>query len=134
MSLEKLLRRLCSDIPIMGTTVGPGGSVFYNESATVTVKEVRALYLNIPPPVRCVHFRIDPFTIMIEFTPRRMDQVILVCDLVKEISDTIQDITITEWQSCLAILNLSLKPFQIGTIRVQQPEVILERMHRPIAD
>jgi len=71
---------------------------------------------------------------MIEFTPRRMDQVILVCDLVKEISDTIQDITITEWQSCLAILNLSLKPFQIGTIRVQQPEVILERMHRPIAD
>jgi len=101
----------------MGTRVAPGGSVFYNYSANVTVKEVRALYLNIPPPVRCVHFRIDPFTIRIEFTPRRIDQVVLVCDLGKEISDTIQDVTIQEWQSSLAILNLSFKPLQIRTVR-----------------
>jgi len=73
----------------MGTTVAPGRSVFYNYSANVTVKEVRALYLNIPPPVRGVHFRIDPFTIRIEFTARCVDQVILVWDLAKEISDII---------------------------------------------
>jgi len=60
------------------------------------VKEVRALYLNILPPVRGVHFCIDPFTITIEFTPRRVDQVKLGCDLAKEISDTIQDVTIKE--------------------------------------
>jgi len=58
----------------MVTTVAPGGSVFYNESATVTIKEVRALDLNIPLPVRSVHFRIDPFTIRIEFTHRGVDQ------------------------------------------------------------
>jgi len=81
---------------MMGTTVAPGGSVFYNLSANVTVKEVRALYLTIPPPVRGVHFRIDPFTIRIEFTPQRVDQVILVYDLAKEISETIQDVTIKE--------------------------------------
>jgi len=81
----------------MGTTVAPGGSVFYNWSANVTVEEVRALYLNIPLPVRGMHFCNDPFTIRIEFTPRRVDQVILVCDLAKEISDTIQDVTIKEW-------------------------------------
>ena len=45
--------------------------------------------MNIPPPVRGVHFRIDPFTIKIAFTPWHVDQVILVCDLAKEISDTI---------------------------------------------
>ena len=44
-----------------------------------------------------VHFRIYPFIIMMEFTPRRVDQVILVGDLAKEISDTIQDVTIEEW-------------------------------------
>jgi len=118
----------------MGTRVAPGGSLFYNQSANVTVTEARALYLNIPPPFRGVHFRIDPFTIRIEFTPRRVDQVILARDLAKEISDTIQDVTIKEWQISLAILNLSLKPLQIRTVRVQRPEVILERMHRAIAD
>jgi len=82
---------------MMGTTVAPGGSVFYNYSASVTVKEVRVLYLNIPRPVRGVLFRIDPFTIRIEFTQRRINHVILVCDLAKEISDTIQDIRIKEW-------------------------------------
>jgi len=92
------------------------------------------LYLNIPPPVRGVHFHTDPFTIRIEFKPRRVDQAILVCDLAKEISDTIQDFTLKEWQSSLAILNLSFKPLQIRTVRVQRPEVILEHMHRAIAD
>jgi len=92
------------------------------------------LYLNIPPPVRGVHFRIDPFTIRIEVLPRCVDQAILVCDLEKEISDTIQDVTIKEWQSSLAILNLSFNPLQIRTVWVQRPEVILERMHRALAD
>ena len=83
------------------------------------------LYLNIPPLVRGVHFRIYPFTISIKFTPKGVDQVILVCDLAKEISDTIQDVTIEEWQRSLAILNLSFEPLQIQTVRVQRPEVVL---------
>ena len=118
----------------MGTTVAPGGSVFYNWLANVTVKEVGALYLDIPPPVRGVHFRIYPFIIMIEFTPRRVDQVILVGDLAKEISDTIQHVAIEEWQGSLAILNPSFEPLQIRTVRVQRPEMVLQRMHRAIAD
>jgi len=48
-----------------------------------------APYLNIPPLVCGVHFRIDPFTIRIEFTPQHVNQVILVCDLVEKIFDTI---------------------------------------------
>ena len=52
--------------------------------------------MDIPPPVCGVHFRIYPFSIMIEFTARRIDQVILVGDLAKEISDTIQDVMIEE--------------------------------------
>jgi len=93
-----------------------------------------ALYLNMPPPVRGVHFRIDPFTIWIELTPEHIDQVILVCDLAKEISDTIQDITIKEWQSSLAILNLSFEPWQIRNVRVHRPEVVPERIDKAIAD
>jgi len=77
------------------------------------------LYLNIPPPVWGVHFYVDSFTLRIEFTPQCVDQVILVCDLAKDISDTIQDVTIKEWQSSLAILNLSFKPLKIRTVRVQ---------------
>jgi len=86
------------------------------------------------PLVRGVHFRIHPFTIRIKLTPQRVDQVILVCDLAKEISDTIQDIMIKEWQSSLTILNRSLKRLQIRTVRVQRPEVILQGMYRVIAD
>ena len=92
------------------------------------------LDLNILPPVRGVHFRIDPFTSRIEFTPRPVAQVILVCDLAKEISETIQDVRIQEGQSSLAIVNLSFEPLQIRTVGVQRPEVVLECMHRAIAD
>jgi len=80
----------------MGTTIAPGESLFYNYSANVTVKEVRGLYLNIPPPVHGVHFRIDPSNMRIKLMPRRVNQVILVCDPAKKISDTIQDVTIKE--------------------------------------
>ena len=73
----------------MGTTVAPGGSVFYNWLASITAKEVGALYLDIPPPVCGVHFYIYLFIVMIEFTPLRVDQVILVGDVAKETSDTI---------------------------------------------
>ena len=90
--------------------------------------------MHIPPLVRGVHFRLDHFTFRIEFTLRRVDQVILVCDLAKEISDTLQEVTIKEWQSSLAILKLSFRPWQIRTVGVQRSEVILERMHRAIAD
>jgi len=76
----------------------------------------------------------DPGTIRIEFTPRRIDQVILVCDLVKEISDRIQDVMIKEWQSSLAILNLSFEPLQIRNVQVPRLEVLRERMHGAIAD
>jgi len=92
------------------------------------------LYLNIPPPVRGVHFRIDPFTIRIKFTPWRVDQVILLFNLAKVICDTIQDVTIKEWQSFLAILNLSFEPLQIRTVRVPLPEVVLEPMYRVISN
>ena len=88
-SPEKLLRWVGSDVPIKGTTVAPGGSVFYNWLASVTAKEVGALYLDILPPVCGVHFRIYSFIIMIEFMSRRVEQVMLVSDLAKEISDTI---------------------------------------------
>ena len=83
------------------------------------------LYMNIQPPVPGVHFHIYSFTIRIKVTPWGVDQVILVCDLVKEISDTIQDITREVWQRYLAILNLSFEPLQIRTVRVQRPEVAL---------
>ena len=52
--------------------------------------------MNNPPLVHGLHFCIDPFTMRIEFTPRLVDQVLLVCDLAKNISDTIQDVTIKE--------------------------------------
>ena len=81
-----------------------------------------------------MHFHIDPFTIRIELTPRRVAQVILLCDLAKEIFDTIQDVTITEWHSSLAILNLAFKPLPIQTGGVHRLEVILERMHGAIVD
>jgi len=118
----------------MGTRVALGGTVFYNWSANITVKEVRALFLNIPPRVRGVHYGIDPFTIRIEFTPRCVDQVILVCDLAKERSYTFQDVTIQEWHSSLAIPNLSFEPLQIRTVLVQRQEVVLKCMHEAIAD
>jgi len=118
----------------MGTTFTPGGTVFYDKSANVTVKEVTVLYLNLPPPVRGVHLRIDPFTIRIQFVPRQVDQVILLCYLAKEISYTIQDITIEELQSSLAILNLFFEPLQIRTVRIQRPEVVPQHMYGAIAD
>ena len=45
--------------------------------------------------------------------PRHLDPVILVCDLAKQISDPIQDLTIKEWHSSLAMLNLCFQPLQI---------------------
>ena len=65
--------------------------------------------------------------------PRGVDQVVFVSDLANEISDTIFDVTIQEWQRSLALLNLSFEPLQILTVRVQRPEVVLERMHKAIA-
>jgi len=53
----------------MGTAVTPGGGVFYNWSANVTLKEVRVMYVNILPLVRDVHLPMDSLTIRIEFGP-----------------------------------------------------------------
>jgi len=54
-------------------------------------------------PVDGVHFRIDPFSILIELTLWRADHVILICNLTKEISERIQAVTIKEGQSALGI-------------------------------
>jgi len=118
----------------MGIIVTPGGSILYNQSANVSVKQVRTLDLNIPVAVRGVPFRMDSFTIRIEFTQHSVDQVILVFDLAKEISVTLNDVTINEWQSSLAIHNFSFQLLQTRTVSVQQPQVVLARLHRIIAD
>ena len=86
---EKLLRCVRSEIPMIGTRVAPGGRVSYDRSARFSIKWVGRLYLNVPPPVCCMHFRIYPLSTVVVFPPRRVDQVISVCDLAKEIQDTI---------------------------------------------
>jgi len=96
--------------------------------------EVKALYLKIPPPNRGGHLALDPCTIRIEVMLRLVDQVILVCDRAKEISERIQDVMIKDWKRSLAILNLSFKPLQIQSVRVQRPEGRLAGMHTALAD
>ena len=66
-----------------------------------------------------MHLCIYPFTIRVKFMPRAIDQVILICDQGKEISDTILDVRIEEWQCSLAILNLSFEQLQIWTVGIQ---------------
>ena len=116
----------------MGTRVAPGGRVSYNRSARLSIKWVRKLYLDVPPPVCCMLLRIYSVSTVVVFPPRRIDQVISVCDRAKEIPDTIEDITIEEWHRSAAIFNMSFKLLQICTVRIQDPVVILQGMHRII--
>ena len=44
-------------------------------------------YLNIPPPVRLVHFLIYPVPTRVVFTVWHLNEVISAGDLVQEISD-----------------------------------------------
>jgi len=79
-----------------GTTVAPDRSVSYNQLVTRPRKEIEKPYLNVPPPVCCMHLCIYPLSSMIVFTLWHANKVILVGYLAKEISDTIQDIAIEE--------------------------------------
>ena len=49
----------------------------------------------------------------------RVDQVVSVCNLAKEISKTTKYVAVTKWQSSLAILNLFFEPLHILTVRIQ---------------
>jgi len=75
---------------MIGTTVAPAGSVSYNQLVSAPRKEIEKLYLNVPlaPPVCCMHLGIYPLFCMIVFTPWRVNKVISVRYLAKEISDT----------------------------------------------
>jgi len=74
---------------MIGTTVAPDGSVSYNQLVRAPRKEIEKLYLNVPPPVCCMHLGISPLSCMILFTPWRVNNLISVVYLAKEISDTI---------------------------------------------
>jgi len=78
-----------SDIPIIGITVAPGGSVFYNQSANVVAEADGLLYLDVAPPIRRMHFSIYSLPGGVMFRPWRVDQLISVGDLAKEISNTV---------------------------------------------
>ena len=67
-------------------------------------------YLDVPPPVRGMHFCIYPMSVVVVFTPRRVDQVIPVCYLPKKISDTVEDIPIEEMLRSLAVINVAFEP------------------------
>ena len=67
-------------------------------------------YLDVPPPVRGMHFCIYPIAIVVVFAQRRVDQVIPVCYLPKKISDTVEDIPIEEMLRSLAVINITFKP------------------------
>jgi len=71
------------------TTVAPDGSVSYNQLGSARRKEIEKLYLNVPPPVCCMPRGIYLLSCMIVFTPWRINKVISVGYLAKEISDTI---------------------------------------------
>jgi len=92
------------------------------------------LYLQVPPPIRRMHFSIYSLRGRVIFTTWRVDQVISVCDLAKEISDTTYDVAVEQWQSPLAIRNLPFEPLQILAVGIQEPEVILQHVHRAIPD
>ena len=92
------------------------------------------LYLQVPPPIRRMHFSIYSLPGRVIFTPWRVDQVISVYDLAKEISDTTYDVAVEQWQSPLAILNLLFEPLQILAVGIQEPEVILQHVHIAIPD
>jgi len=75
---------------MIGTTVAPDGSVSHNQVVSAPRKEIEKLYLNVPPPpVCCMHLGIYPLSCMIVLTPWRVNKVISVGYLAKEISDTI---------------------------------------------
>jgi len=90
------------------------------------------LYLKIPPPVRRVHFCVYPLSISVVFLARRVDEVISVGNLWQEISDSIYNIAIEEWQCSLAIINLSFIPLKICTARIQCLEEVFKRMQGTI--
>ena len=48
----------------------------------------RMLYFHVPPPMRHMHFCIYSRPGGVIFMPWQVDQVVLVCDLAKEISNT----------------------------------------------
>ena len=76
------------------------------------------LYLQVPLPIHRMHFSIYSLASRVRFAPWRVDQVISVCDLAKEISDTTWNIVVEKWQSPLAILNLPFEPLQILAVGI----------------
>jgi len=74
---------------MIGTTVVPDGSVCYNQLVSAARKEIEKLYLNVLLPVCCMHICIYPLSYMIVFTLWRVNKVISVAYLMKEISETI---------------------------------------------
>ena len=72
-SPEKLLRWVWSNIPIMGTRVVLGERVSYNRSTRVSIKLGGKRYLDVLPPVRCMHFHIYLISTVVVFPPRRLD-------------------------------------------------------------
>jgi len=71
------------------TTVAPDRGDSYNQLVSAPRKEIEKLYLNVPRPVCCMYLGIYPLSCMIVFTPWRVNKVISVGDLAKEICDTI---------------------------------------------
>ena len=67
-------------------------------------------YLDIPPPVRGMHFCMYPIAIVVIFALRYVDQVIPVYYLPKRISDTVEDIPIEEMLRSLTVINITFKP------------------------
>jgi len=55
LSPERLLWWVWSNIPMTWTIVAPDGSVSYNQLVSGPWKEIEKLYLNVPPPVCCMH-------------------------------------------------------------------------------
>jgi len=87
------------------------------------------LNLQVPPPIGRMHFSICSLPGRVIFTPWHVDQVISGCDRAKEISDTTSDVAVKKWLSPLAILNLPFEPLQILAVGIQEPEVVLKRVH-----
>jgi len=92
------------------------------------------LYLQVPPPIRRMHISMYSLPRRVIFTQWHVDHVISLCDLAKEISDTTLDVAVEKWQSPLAILNLPFELLQILAIGIQEPEVVLNCVHRAIPD
>ena len=91
------MRFVCSDIPLIGTTVGPSGSVSCDLLVCFHIKETTRQYLDVLPPVSRMHFCIKNLSALVVFTAWRTDQVITIGYQANKISHAVSDVPIEEW-------------------------------------